>query len=150
MRFRSLVNRMLPGHDAPVRPQRKKSVPARSATIRGKAKHPEQPGHPARPVLAGNALQVHVPAHPAMHKPDVANGRRPRIKPQIAAAASPRTQQRHPNHVVEQAASSGAPRTVAMTGGTNQSRSPLVNPLERIDDASPSRQVPSAARSSAV
>src|SRR5271169_2408182 len=144
MRFRSLVDRVLPGHDTPVDAQGKKSVAAGSAAIGGKTQQAEQPGHGARSVLAGNALQIHVAAHPAMHVENIANGRRPGIKSQIAAAASPGPQQRYPDQVVDQAAPPGAPRTVAMTGWTNQSRSPLVNSEKRIRDASLSWQVPSA------
>ena len=145
MRFRSLIDRMLPGHDAQENAKGKKSIPAGSASISGKAEQAEQPGHRARPVLAGNALQVHVAAHRAMDIRNIADGSRPRIKSQIAAAAAPGPKKCYPDQVVECTAPSGAPRTVAMTNWTNQTRSPLVNSSKSIRDASPARQVPSAA-----
>jgi hypothetical protein len=141
--IRSLIDRMLPGHDALINAEGKKSVPARSATIGGKSQQAEQPGHYAISVLAGNALQIHVPAHSAMHITDIPDGSRPRIKPQIAAPTAPWPQKCYPDQVVLQAAPSRSARTVAMTDGTYQSSLPLVNSKERIRDASPARQVTS-------
>jgi hypothetical protein len=145
MRFRSLVDRMLPRHDTVENPNGKKSIPAWRAAIRGKPEQAEQPGHGARSVLAGNALQVHIAAHAAMHVANVAYRSRPGIKTQIAAAAPPRAQERYPNQVVQHAAPAGAARTVAMAGWTNQSRSPLVISQQRIREALFARQVRSAA-----
>lgn len=122
MRFRSLVDRMLPRHDAVEDANGKKTISARSAAIGGKTEQAEEPGHGARPMLAGNALQIHVAAHPAMHVKNVAYGRRPGIKPQIAASAPPGPQQRYPHQIIDNAAPSGAAWTVAMARGTYQTR----------------------------
>jgi hypothetical protein len=71
-------------------------------------------------VLAGNALQIHVAAQAAVHKPDVADGSRPGVKAGIAGLATPGTQPRNSQHVVFNTASAGAAGVVAMTDWTYQ------------------------------
>ena len=60
-------------------------------------KQPEQPGKRACSVLAGNALEIHVAAHSAVHIPNIRDGNGPRIKPQIATPAAPGPQHGDPN-----------------------------------------------------
>jgi hypothetical protein len=59
------------GHNTPVGANREKAIPAGRAAIGGHMKRTEKPCHPGHPVLAGNALKIHVPAFSAVHKPDV-------------------------------------------------------------------------------
>jgi hypothetical protein len=124
MRILVRIDRVLGGHNAPVHPNRKKTIPTESATVGGKMKQAEQPGKSSHSVFAGNALQVHIPAHSAVHESHILDRDGPGIKTQVAGAATPGPQQQIPKQIVLSAAPSGAPRTVAMTGWTNQSRTP--------------------------
>ena len=110
----------LRGHDAAVKPQREKAVAARGAAVGGRAEKPKNPGEHSHAVLAGNSLHVQVPAHSAVHVADVPDGSGPRIKTQVAGAATPGAQSGNSNRVVFDTASARAARTVAMTGRTKQ------------------------------
>jgi hypothetical protein len=125
MRFGPCINRVLGGHDSPVDATRKKSIPAGCTAIGWKVQPSEQPGHRTRTVLAGNSLQVHISTHPAMHIPDILNGRGPCIKPQVAASTPPGPQQYGAQQIVLDTLSARTPRAVAMTRRTNQFRLPL-------------------------
>src|SRR5258708_36130732 len=95
VRFGSFGAGMLPGHNAVVNPNGKKSISARSASISGEAEQAKQPSHRARPVFARDALQIHVAAQLAMHINDIAHGSGPGIKSRVAAPAAPGPQQRY-------------------------------------------------------
>ena len=110
LRLHLCFRRILDGHNAPIGADREKAVPARSAPIGGKMKQPEQPGERACPVLAGNALEIHVAALAAMRVPNIRDGNGPRIKTQIAAPAAPGPQQSDPNQIVLHAPPAGTAR----------------------------------------
>jgi hypothetical protein len=120
LRFRPLLHGLLRRNNAAIEPERKKAVAARGAAIRWHAEKTKDPGQHAHAVLAGNALQIHVAAQAAMHKPDVADGGRPGVKAGIAGLAAPGTQPRDSHRVVFDTASAGAAGAVAMTDRTYQ------------------------------
>lgn len=137
MRFRPLRFYGTRGrNNAPVEPEREKTVAAGGAAIRGHAEKTKQPGQHAHAVLAGNALQIHVAAQAAMHKPDIADGSGPGKKAGIAGLAAPGTQPRNAQHIVFRAASTGAAGAVAMTGRAYQIHFPPGKSAERIREAS--------------
>jgi hypothetical protein len=92
--FRSMFERMLRGNNAPIDANGKKTIPARRTAIRGNSKLAEDPGKRSRAMLAGNALQIHIAAHFTMYITHITYGRRPGIKSQITATATPGAQQR--------------------------------------------------------
>ena len=96
---------LLRGYDAPVKPKRKKAIPAGIAPVGGKAKEAKRPGEQAHPMFARNALQVHIAAHSAMYVPDISDGSRPGKKTRVASAATPGTQSCHSYQVILGAAS---------------------------------------------
>lgn len=120
LRFRPLLHGLLRRNNAAVEPERKETVAAGGAAVRRHAKKTKDPGQHAHAVLAGNALQIHVAAQAAVHKPDVADGSRPGVKAGIAGLATPGTQPRDSQHVVFDTASAGAAGVVAMTDRTYQ------------------------------
>src|SRR5260370_28618608 len=120
MRFRSRFQLILRWHDAPVGTDREEAVPARSAAIGRKLKQEEQPGERARSMLAGNSLQVHVSAQPAMRVSDEPDGNSPGIKSLIATPAAPGAQESKAEEMVFHIPPARTTRTVAMTHGTNQ------------------------------
>ena len=111
---------MLRGYDGPEGTDREEAVAAWSATIGGEVQQAEEPGECARSVFAGNALEVHIPAHNAMRVPDVGHGDGPGIESRIATPATPGAQQRDPDEIVFDALPPGTTGTVAMTDGTQQ------------------------------
>ncbi len=120
LRFRPLLHGSGRRNNAAVEPERKETVAAGGAAIRRHAKKAKDPGQHAHAVLAGNALQIHVAAQAAMHKPDIADGSRPGVKAGIAGLAAPGTQPRDSHRVVFDTASAGAAGAVAMTDRTYQ------------------------------
>lgn len=118
MRFRTRFYGALCGHDAPVNPQREKTIAAGGAAIGGKAKQTKHPSQWAHAVLAGDALQVQVAAQSAMHVPNVSDGSSPGKKAGIAGLAAPGTQSAESHHVVLHTASAGSAGAVAMTDRT--------------------------------
>jgi hypothetical protein len=132
------------GCDPAIDPKREKAVPARCAAVGGKAQQPKRPGEHAHPMLARNALQVHVSAHFAMHVPDITHGSGPGVKARIASPATPWAQPCQPHQVVLYTASAGTSEAVAMAGRTQQFGSPLGSLLKRLREGSLRRQVPTA------
>ena len=111
----------LRGHDAPIRPNGEKTIPAGSAPVRGKTKQAEQPGEFARPMLAGDALYVHVATQFAMHEANVRDWRSPAIKSQSATLATPGAQHGDPDDIVLQTPPAGTARAVALADRAKQS-----------------------------
>jgi len=120
MRLRICFRRLLHGQNAPKRTNGEKPVSARSTSISGKMKQPEQPGETPGPVLGRNALQIHVPAHRAMREPFVGDGNSPGIKAKFTAAAAPGAQQRESHQIVLHTLPAGTPGRVAMAGWAKQ------------------------------
>jgi hypothetical protein len=71
-------------------------------------------------MLACNPLQVHVAAHVAVHVSDILNRDRPRIKPLVAAPATPGPQQCDTDDVVFQTSPARTAWTVTMTDRAQQ------------------------------
>ena len=117
---RSRFGRLPQGNNAAIGSERKKPVAARRAAIRGRAKKTKHPGKRAHAVLAGNALQIHVPAHLAMHVPDVTERSGPGVKAGIAYLAAPGAHPGHANEVILHAAPTGTAGTIAMADRAEQ------------------------------
>ena len=116
VRLRPCFRRMSGGgHNAPIGTNGEKAIPAGCAPVGRKMKQPEQPGECPCTVLSGNALEIHVSAHSAMHEPNVRDWSSPRIKTQIAGAAAPGPQQSDPNQIVLHTLPTGTAGSVAMT-----------------------------------
>src|SRR5258708_32436382 len=95
-------------------------------------------------MLAGNSLQVHVAAHPAMRVSDVPDGNRPRKKSLIATPATPGPQPCDSDAVVLHTPSARTTRTVALAHVTNQIRFSLEGPAKTIRERQLTMQVPSS------
>jgi hypothetical protein len=121
VRFRPCIYGMFCGYNPPIRPNGEKTVSAGSAPVSGETKQTEQPCERTGTVLAGNALQVHVPAHPAMHETNVRDWRGPGIKSQVATPAAPGAQQSDPHDIVLHTPPAGTAGAVALTRRAKQS-----------------------------
>ncbi len=144
MRFRPGFHGLLRGHDAAVNPKGEKAIPARSATIRGSAKQAVHPGEQAHPMLARNALQVHVAAHSAVHVGDISDRSRPGVKARVAGSATPGAQPCHSCQVILDSSSARTAGTVAMTDRTQQILFTPGKSIKRIRENLLQWQVPSA------
>jgi len=146
----SCLDRVLRRYNTAVDPDREKAVPAWRAAVSRKAKQAEQPRKGARAMLAGNTLQIHVPAHPAVHESNIGDRGSPGVKSQVAATAPPRPQEYNSAQIVLHAASAGAASTITMTGRTKQELLPLEQSVKSIRYALLTRQVPYARMCSPV
>jgi hypothetical protein len=112
VRLHNRFHGLLRGNDAAVNLKGEKTIPARSAAVRGNAKQSKNPGEQSHPVLARNTLQIHVAAQSAVHVPDISDGSRPGEKTRVANSAAPRPQPYHSRQIVLGAAPARPPRTV--------------------------------------
>jgi hypothetical protein len=142
MRLRPCFRRMLGGHNAPIGTNGEKTIPAGGAPVGGKTKQPEQPVECPCPVLSGNALEIHVPAHVAMRVPNIRDRNSPRIKTLITAAAAPGPQQSDPVQIVLHTLPTGTAGSVAMTGRAKQSFFSPEKTMGSIREGSLTWQVP--------
>jgi hypothetical protein len=117
--------------------EREETITARRAAIGGSAQQAKYPRKRSHSVLTGNALQVHVAAHPAMHVPDVVKGGRPRVEAGGARLAPPGTHPGDSHKVIFCAAPAGTARTIAMTERAEQAALPLANLRLRIRTSLP-------------
>ena len=137
MRHGSRLDRLPRRNNAAIDSEREKSVAARRAAIGGSAQQAENPRKRSHSVLAGNALQVHVAAHPAMHVLNVVQGSRPGVEAGVTRLAPPGTHAGDSHEVVFCAAPAGTARTIAMTDGTQQAALPLATLRTRIRTSFP-------------
>ena len=124
MRHGSRLDGLPRGNNPAIDSEREKTIAARRAAVRGSAQQAKYPRERSYPVLAGNALQVHVAAHPAMHVLNIVQGSRPGVEAGVARLAAPGTHPGDSHEVIFCAAPAGTASTIAMTDRAEQAAYP--------------------------